>query len=112
MVPDLYKHLAVCDLAVVQGGGTTTLEVTALRRPFLFFPVEGQSEQEVTIANRLARQGAGVRMTQGRTTPETLADAIVANIGREVTYAPIRADGARRAAEIILKRAAPDRSGR
>jgi UDP:flavonoid glycosyltransferase YjiC (YdhE family) len=65
MVPDLYKHLAVCDLAVVQGGGTTTLEVTALRRPFLFFPVEGQSEQEVTIANRLARHGAGVRMTQG-----------------------------------------------
>jgi predicted glycosyltransferase len=105
MVPDLYKHLAVCDLAVVQGGGTTTLEVTALRRPFLFFPIEGQSEQEVTIANRLARQGAGVRMTQGLTTPSSLADAIVANVGREVTYAPIPAEGARRAARIILERA-------
>ena len=105
MVPDLYKHLAVCDLAVVQGGGTTTLEVTALRRPFLFFPIEGQSEQEVTIANRLARQGAGVRMTQGRTTPSSLADAIVANVGREVTYAKIPAEGARRAAQIILERA-------
>jgi UDP-N-acetylglucosamine:LPS N-acetylglucosamine transferase len=105
MVPDLYKHLAVCDLAVVQGGGTTTLEVTALRRPFLFFPIEGQSEQEVTIARRLARQGAGVRMAQGRTTPSSLADAIVANIGHEVTYAQIRADGARRAAKIILERA-------
>jgi UDP:flavonoid glycosyltransferase YjiC (YdhE family) len=105
MVPDLYKHLAVCDLAVVQGGGTTTLEVTALRRPFLFFPIEGQSEQEVTIASRLARQGAGVRMTQGRTTPSSLADTIVANIGREVTYAQIPAEGARRAARIILERA-------
>jgi UDP:flavonoid glycosyltransferase YjiC (YdhE family) len=105
MVPDLYKHLAVCDLAVVQGGGTTTLEVTALRRPFLFFPIEGQSEQEVTIASRLARQGAGVRMTQGRTTPSSLADAIVANVGREVTYAQIPAEGARRAAQIILERA-------
>jgi len=105
MVPDLYKHLAVCDLAVVQGGGTTTLEVTALRRPFLFFPIEGQSEQEVTIASRLARQGAGVRMTQGLTTPSSLADAIVANVGREVTYAPIPAEGARRAARIILERA-------
>jgi predicted glycosyltransferase len=105
MVPDLYKHLAVCDLAVVQGGGTTTLEVTALRRPFLFFPIEGQSEQEVTIASRLARQGAGVRMTQGLTTPSSLADAIVANVGREVTYAPIPAEGARRAAQIILERA-------
>ncbi len=105
MVPHLYKHLAVCDLAVVQGGGTTTLEVTALRRPFLFFPVEGQSEQEVTIASRLARQGAGVRMTEGRTTPSSLADAIVANVGRKVTHAQIPADGARRAAKIILERA-------
>ena len=105
MVPDLYKHIAVCDLAVVQGGGTTTLEVTALRRPFLFFPIEGHSEQEVTVASRLARQGAGVRMTQGHTTPSSLADAIVANVGREVTYAQIPAEGARRAAKIILERA-------
>jgi UDP-N-acetylglucosamine:LPS N-acetylglucosamine transferase len=107
MVPGLYKHLSICNLAIVQGGGTTTLEVTALRRPFLFFPLEGQSEQEVTIASRLARHGAGVRMTQGRTTPSSLADAIVANVGREVTYAQIRADGARRAAEVILERASP-----
>jgi UDP-N-acetylglucosamine:LPS N-acetylglucosamine transferase len=104
-VPDLYKHLSVCDLAVVQGGGTTTLELTALRRPFLFFPIEGHSEQEVTVASRLARHGAGVRMTQGHTTPSSLADAIVANIGRELTYAQIPADGARRAAKIILERA-------
>jgi UDP-N-acetylglucosamine:LPS N-acetylglucosamine transferase len=105
MVPELYKHLAVCDLAVVQGGGTTTLEITALRRPFLFFPIEGQSEQEVTISSRLARQGAGVRMTQRDMTPSSLADVIVANIGREVTYTQIPADGARRAAKIILERA-------
>ena len=105
MVPDLYKHLAVCDLALVQGGGTTTLELTALRRPFVFFPIEGQSEQEVTIAGRLARQGAGVRMTEGNTTPSSLADAIVANIGREVAYPPIQVDGARRAAKVILERA-------
>jgi hypothetical protein len=37
-VPRLYEHLAVCDLAVVQGGGATTLELTGLQRPFLFFP--------------------------------------------------------------------------
>ncbi len=105
MVPDLYKHLAVCDLAVVQGGGTTTLELTALRRPFLFFPIEGQSEQEVTIANRLARHGAGLRMAQRDMTPSSLADAIVANIGREVMYRQIPVDGTGRAAKIILKRA-------
>jgi len=105
MVPDLYKHLAVCDLAVVQGGGTTTLELTALRRPFLFFPIEGQSEQEVTIANRLARHGAGLRMAQRDMTPSSLADAIVTNIGREVMYRQIPVDGTGRAAKIILERA-------
>ena len=105
MVPDLYKHLAVCDLAVVQGGGTTTLELTALRRPFLFFPIEGQSEQEVTVANRLARHGAGLRMAQRDMTPSSLADAIVANIGREVMYRQIPVDGTGRAAKIILERA-------
>ena len=104
LVPDLYKHLAVCDLAVVQGGGTTTLELTALRRPFLFFPIEGQSEQEVTVANRLARHGAGLRMAQRDMTPSSLADAIVANIGRAVMYRQIPVDGTGRAAKIILER--------
>jgi UDP-N-acetylglucosamine:LPS N-acetylglucosamine transferase len=104
-VPDLYRHLSVCDLAVVQGGGTTTLELTALRRPFLFFPIEGHSEQEVTVASRLARHRAGMQMNQGLTTPSSLADAIVANVGREATYAQIHADGAHRAAKIILERA-------
>ncbi|HSR11050.1 MAG TPA: glycosyltransferase, partial [Thermodesulfobacteriota bacterium] len=105
LVPDLYKHLAVCDLAVVQGGGSTTLELTALRRPFLFFPIEGHSEQEVTVAGRLARHGAGVRMTQADMTPSALADAIAANLGREPTFAQIPVDGTRRAARIILERA-------
>ena len=32
------RHLAACDLAVVQGGLTTTMELAANRRPFLYFP--------------------------------------------------------------------------
>ena len=32
-VPELYRHLAACDLAVVQGGLTTTMELTAGQRP-------------------------------------------------------------------------------
>ena len=55
MVPQLWQHMAACDLAVVQGGGTTTLELEALRVPFLFFPIEHHSEQEVTVVNRLSR---------------------------------------------------------
>jgi UDP:flavonoid glycosyltransferase YjiC (YdhE family) len=105
MVPHLWRHLAACDLAVVQGGGTTTLEVEALRVPFLFFPVEHQSEQEVTIANRLSRHGAGVRMRVSSTSPQDMANAIVANLGVRVSYPEIPVDGARLAARRVLERA-------
>jgi hypothetical protein len=104
MVADLYRHLAAADLVVTQGGGTTTLELTALRVPFLFFPVSSQSEQEVTVASRLARHRAGVRMSPTETTPESLADAIVAHIGSKVSYPPIPCEGAGRAADVILER--------
>lgn len=100
-VPKLFEHFAASDLAVVQAGGTTTLELTALRRPFLYFPVEGQCEQEMTIAPRLARHRAGVRMHSSHTTPRVLADQIVANLGETVNYPSIPTDGAKRAAELL-----------
>jgi hypothetical protein len=100
-VPALYEHLAASDLAVVLSGGTTTLELTALRRPFLYFPLRGHFEQQVHVAQRLARHQAGIRMSYHRTTPESLAEAIVANLGKEATYASIATDGARRAAQLI-----------
>ena len=103
-VPDLYRHMAAADLVVTQGGGTTTLELTALRVPFLFFPVKSQAEQEVTIANRLARHGAGVRMDLSGTTPETLAAQIVKYIGARVSYPEVAFDGASHAADVILDR--------
>lgn len=36
-VPALYEHFAASDLAIIRGGATSTLELTALNRPFLFF---------------------------------------------------------------------------
>lgn len=100
-VPGLHEHLAASDLAVVQGGGTITLELTALRRPFLYFPREGDYEQGIAVAGRVARHGAGVRMTFSRTSPEALAEQVLANLGKEVSYPPIPTDGARKAAELI-----------
>ena len=100
-VSELYRHLAACDLAVVQGGGTVTLELTALRRPFLFFPIEGHCEQEVQVANRLARQMAGVRMRQTATGPSQLAEAILTNLGAPVRWPEIPVEGARVAAEAV-----------
>jgi UDP-N-acetylglucosamine:LPS N-acetylglucosamine transferase len=96
--------MAASDLAVVQGGGTTTLELEALRVPFLFFPVEHHSEQEVTVAGRLNRHGAGVRMRLSSTSPQEMADAILANLGVEVSYQEIPARGVRLAARRILER--------
>jgi len=40
-------------------------------------------------------------MSLPHTTPETLAEAILREYGRSVTYAPIPVDGARRAARHI-----------
>jgi UDP:flavonoid glycosyltransferase YjiC (YdhE family) len=102
-VPKLYEHLDACDVAVVQGEGTTTLELTALRRPFLHFPLEGHCEQEVAVAGRLARHGAGVRMTLSQTTPEMLAERVAVLVGTEPDYPAIACDGARRAAEVALR---------
>ena len=100
-VPDLFAHLAASDLAIVQGGGTTTLELTALRRPFLYFPLEGHFEQAL-VAARLARHRAGVRLRFSETTPERLAEEVVAHLGEEVDCAAVPLDGARRAARLIL----------
>jgi UDP:flavonoid glycosyltransferase YjiC (YdhE family) len=100
-VPRLYEHLAACDVAIAQGGATTTLELTALRRPFIYFPLEDHFEQNLVVAKRLARHGAGLRLHYSETTPETLADAVVGQLGREASWPEIPTDGAQRAAELI-----------
>jgi len=100
-VPALYEHFAASDLAVVQGGGTTTLELTALRKPFLCFPIEGHCEQEIHVGGRLERHQAGVKMLYSKATPELLAKQILLNLGKEVTYPPIPTDGAKNAALLI-----------
>jgi UDP-N-acetylglucosamine:LPS N-acetylglucosamine transferase len=110
-VDRLYEHFAASDLAVVQAGGTTTLELMALRRPFLYFPLEEHFEQQVHVAGRLERHGAGVRMRYSETTRSSLAAAIFANLGQEVPYAPIPTGGSRRAAELLARRLAPRAGG-
>lgn len=102
-VPDLHEHYAAADLAIVQGGGTTTLELTALRRPFIYFPLEGHCEQEVAVAARLARHRAGERLRCSETTPEALAAAAVRLLGCRPDWPAIPIDGAQRAAELIAR---------
>ena len=99
-VPSLYEHFAASDLAVVQGGGTTTLELTALRRPFVYFPLEGHSEQQIVNA-RLARHQAGTKMILSQTTPESLAASMLGQLHSEVSYPPIPIGGAETAARLV-----------
>ncbi len=100
-VPELYRHLVACDLAVVQGGLTTTMELTAARRPFLSFPLRDHFEQQRHVRHRLARYGAGRTMDYDTSPPEVIAEAIAEETDRRVDWAPVETDGAARAAALI-----------
>ena len=102
-VHELYRHLAVCDLAVVQGGLTTAMELTANKRPFLYFPLRHHFEQNFHVRYRLDRYNAGRYMDFEQATPEVIAAAIAEEIGRKVTYRGVQHDGAARAAASIAE---------
>ena len=102
-VHDLYRHLAACDLAVVQGGLTTAMELTANGRPFLYFPLRHHFEQNLHVRHRLDRYGAGRCMDYEADDSEAIAAAIAEEIGREPGYRKVEADGAARAAARIAE---------
>ena len=100
-VPDLHRHLAACDVALVQGGLTTTMELTAAGRPFIYFPLRLHFEQNFHVRHRLDRYRAGTCMDFETATPEVIAEAIVQIHGTAINYAPVETKGAARAAELI-----------
>jgi predicted glycosyltransferase len=102
-VHDLYRHFAACDLAVVQGGLTTSMELAANGRPFLYFPLRHHFEQNHHVCHRLERYGAGRCMDYETATPDVISEAIAEEIGRETDYRPVESDGAARAAAQIAE---------
>ena len=100
-VPDLDRHLAACDLALVQGGLTTCMELTAAGTPFLYFPLKNHFEQNFHVASRLERYNAGRKMIFAESDPEVIADAMVAELRSPRVPLPVAADGARRAAGML-----------
>jgi len=102
-VPDLYEHLAACDIAVVQGGLTTTMELTANHRPFLYVPLRHHFEQNFHVRHRLDRYRAGRCVQYDELEPDALAATLVTELARDLDYAPVETDGARRAAERIAE---------
>ena len=103
-VPDLYLTLAACDVAIVQGGLTTCMELAAAQRPFLYVPLENHFEQNFHVRRRLDNYGAGrcIRYSEA-SDPEALAAALVEEVGRDVRYRPVETDGAARAAAMLAE---------
>jgi pimeloyl-ACP methyl ester carboxylesterase/predicted glycosyltransferase len=100
-VPDLHRHLAACDLAVVQGGLTTTMELVAARRPFLYFPLRNHFEQQVHVRHRLERHRAGRAIDYASASPEDIASAMANELARTVDYERVDEKGAYRAATLL-----------
>ena len=79
------------------------MELTANKRPFLYFPLRHHFEQNFHVRHRLDRYQAGRCMDFEQATPEVIAAAITEEIGREVVYRDVENDGAARAAARIAE---------
>jgi pimeloyl-ACP methyl ester carboxylesterase/predicted glycosyltransferase len=101
LVEDLPDRLAGCDLAVVQGGLATTMELIAARRPLVWVPLRDHCEQQLHVAHRLRRLGAPPPTAYQHATPDALATLMLERLRAEVRYAPVDRDGAARAADAI-----------
>jgi UDP:flavonoid glycosyltransferase YjiC (YdhE family) len=92
-VHGLYRRMAVCDLAIVQGGLTTTMELAATRTPFLYFPLRNHFGQNYHVRHRLDRYQAGRHMDYAETDLEAIAAEIIGRAGAPVDYLEVETDG-------------------
>ncbi len=75
---DLVDLIAACDVAVVQGGLSTCMELTAAARPFLYVPLRHHFEQNFHVRARLERYRAGVCLDYERAgDPDALVAALL-----------------------------------
>ncbi len=103
-VPDLFEHLACADAAIVQGGLSTTMELVAAGRPFIYFPLRRHWEQQHFVTHRLDHYRAGLRMDFTTATSDQLAATMrsaLAQAGTRPGYRPVPRGGADRAAAAI-----------
>ncbi|MFZ0834775.1 MAG: alpha/beta fold hydrolase, partial [Mycobacterium sp.] len=103
-VPDLPGYLAACDLAVVQGGLTTCMELTAAGTPFVYVPLEHHFEQNFHVRHRLDRYAAGRAMQYVEAAdPDLLAKIIIDEMSTEPRFRPVETDGAKRVAAMLAE---------
>jgi pimeloyl-ACP methyl ester carboxylesterase/predicted glycosyltransferase len=99
----LHRQLAACDVAIVQGGLTTGMELIAAGTPFVSIPLGRHFEQRLHVRHRLERYGATVSLDYADATPAALAGAIVSALAHSVAYLPVAEGGAARAAALIAE---------
>ena len=99
---DLVDLIAACDVAVVQGGLSTCMELTAAARPFLYVPLRHHFEQNFHVRARLQRYRAGVCLDYERAgDPDALVTALLGVLDVPVASLPVETDGAARAASLL-----------
>ena len=102
-VPNLDQHLAACDLALVQGGLTTCMELVAAKTPFIYFPLHNHFEQNFHVHHRLQQYRAGRRMDYASAMPDDIAAAMVDILNEPLEYRDVEANGAQRAARMLAE---------
>src|SRR5262249_30004301 len=104
-VADLFTYLAACDLALVQGGLSTTMELVATGRPFLYFPLQRHFEQNRHVPHRLANYGVSsrARLNFADATPELVAERMVEGLHQAPEYRSVETGGPERAAQLIAE---------
>lgn len=76
----LFEHLACCDAAVVQSGLSTSMELVATGRPFVYVPLARHWEQQHHVAHRLRHYGATRQLQFGEATSERLAPLLLGGV--------------------------------
>jgi hypothetical protein len=90
--PDMTLPASRTCVALVQGGLTTTMELVALGRPFVAFPLRNHFEQRLHVRHRLDRYGARCWLGE-----------LVAALAEPPAYRPVATDGAARAAALMAE---------
>jgi predicted glycosyltransferase len=91
-----------CDVGITQGGLTTSMEMTALGCPFIYFPLIDHFEQQLFVDFRLNNYNAGIRMDYNDASPSDLAEKILEILNAPINYLPVNNDGAQKAANMII----------
>ena len=67
------------------------MELAAAGTPFLYFPLKNHFEQNFHVAHRLDRYAAGRRLEFATSTPEMIADAMLAELKGTARFKPVEA---------------------